>query len=384
MDSDSKIIEDEVLDEIKDGDLLAFDVEEGSDKRGLMKRLSDFMRFQIYFWSIFFFCFWYLLTDFWGGGAAVAFGMTLLMALCYFLISLQLGSAYAKFQIKGALKWRTFSFVFITTLIGALIELLITDFGLETLREMELIPQREANIVARAMFHWMTLGAWSLAYLGRMAEAEVRKEERRRREALRSIERAELQMLRFQLNPHFMFNSLNNVITEIQDRPKVALDMTRRLASYLRYTLEYRGAVLVPLSHEVRGMREYLEIERDRFGEELKFEVQIDEGLDECVVPVFLLQPLLENAVKYGLSAQELPWLISLKISGDSSEILIQLSSSGEIPSQTSEKNGLGLGLEVVRRRLALHYPERSDFDLCSNDGLVSATIKLKGEPCQA
>lgn len=355
-----------------------------SMRRGFwsVRLLSDFLRFQIYCWSVFFFCFFFLLTAFWGN-LVVALGMSLLMTAGYFVISLGLRVVYLKFQVKGVFKWRTLFCLLLFTLIGALFQLFIADFGLVFYRNRELIPREGVSEVARAVFHLMVLGAWSLVYLGWMAEVAIREEEMRRLEALRAAERAELQMLRFQLNPHFMFNSLNNVITEIQDRPKVALEMTHRLASYLRYTLEYRGEMVVPLSHEVRGIREYLEIEKDRFGEQLQLRVEIAEGLGAYKIPVFLLQPIFENAVKYGISSQEPPWLISLEIESCESQVIIRVLSSGELVSAGDDSGGLGVGLEVVRRRLALHYPGRSEFDLSSGDGIVVAVIKLEGDPCQ-
>ena len=76
------------------------------------------------------------------------------------------------------------------------------------------------------------------------------------------------------------------------------------------------------------------------------------------------------------------PWLISLKIEGVPSEISIKVISSGEIASDSTKKSGLGIGLDVVRRRVAIHYPERSEFSLTSSNGEVVAMIKLEGEPC--
>ena len=355
-----------------------------SMRRGFwsVKWLSDFLRFQIYFWLGFIFCFSFMLIAFWSSLVA-GLGMSLLMTAGYFVISLGLRVLYVKFQIKEIFKWRTLFCLLALTLIGAYFQMLGSDVGLDFFRELKLIPNEGVGKAVRIAFHWMVLGAWSLVYLGWMAEVAIREEEMRRLEALRAAERAELQMLRFQLNPHFMFNSLNNVITEIQDRPKVALEMTHRLASYLRYTLEYRGETVVPLSHEVRGIREYLEIEKDRFGEQLQLRVEIAEGLGVYKIPVFLLQPIFENAVKYGISSQEPPWLISLEIKSCESQVIIRVLSSGELVSAGDDSGGLGVGLEVVRRRLALHYPGRSEFDLSSGDGIVVAVIKLEGDPCQ-
>lgn len=308
------------------------------------------------------------------------FGSVLLV--CYTILTCGIRFLFVRLEVKGVFAFKTLVTVFLISTVGAVVMFFIAATLLKMTTDIDVVGEETDRTVSRIVFHGMVLTTWSLVYLGGVVEMATRKEAARRREALLVAERAELQMLRFQLNPHFIFNSLNNVITEIQERPDVALDMTYRLASYLRYTLEFRGESLAPLAQEVKGMRKYLEIERDRFGEQLKLEVEVADGLDECMIPVFLLQPLIENAVKYGLNTETPPWLISLKIEGIPSEIVINVFSSGEISSDSTEKNGLGVGLDVVRRRLALHYPERSEFSLSSSDGVVLAKIKLEGEPC--
>ncbi|MGJ8716536.1 MAG: sensor histidine kinase [Maribacter stanieri] len=240
--------------------------------------------------------------------------------------------------------------------------------------------RERAKPLMRIIFHSWVLGAWSLSYLWAKSEMVTRKERERREGALIAAERAELQMLRFQLNPHFLFNSLNNVVTEVQKRPDVALEMIHRLAEYMRHSLEYKGEMLVPLTHEIEGAREYLEIEKQRFGDRLDVGFESENIDAKHMVPSFLLQPLVENAVKHGMNSCPPPWEVLLKVKAIDERIEIRLSSSGKLETNTGAKGGVGL--DILSRRLALHYPERGEFDLRQEGRYVMAELILKGEPC--
>ena len=189
-------------------------------------------------------------------------------------------------------------------------------------------------------------------------------------------------MLRFQLNPHFLFNSLNTVITEIRERPEVALEVTHRLADYLRHTLENRGEMIVPLSHEIAGSRQYLGIEKDRFGEDLRVGFEVPEETAGVRVPAFLLQPLIENAMKHGMDTSDPPWTISVRVEGSQEKLTVFVSGTAMLLPGLRAGGGSGVGLDIVRRRIALHYPGRGSFGLTQEGELVVAKLELEGEPC--
>ncbi len=223
----------------------------------------------------------------------------------------------------------------------------------------------------RLVFSWFAFLAWSLAFYAlrskRMADG-----------ALEQAERAELDLLRAQLDPHFLFNSLNNVAAEISVHPVVAESMVHELADYLRYSLEQRHAVVVPLASELDAVAAYLRIEQVRFGDRMEARVRADALARRCLVPTFLLQPLVENAMKHGLEADRCVVVIEAGLVGKTLEITI--SNPGRLPESLEVREGVGL--ETLRRRLALHYPGRSEFVLGQMEGVVSAELKLRGEPC--
>ena len=158
--------------------------------------------------------------------------------------------------------------------------------------------------------------------------------------------------------------------------------MTHRLAEYPRYSLDHRGALIVPLSHELEAVTIYLQIEQGRFGERLQFDVDAGARCGAVPVPSFLLQPLVENAVKHGLSTAPPPWIISVALSNEAGATRIRVSNPGTLASDWEQRTATGTGLANLRRRLHLHYPGRSDFILSENGGLVTSQLVLEGGPC--
>lgn len=235
----------------------------------------------------------------------------------------------------------------------------------------------------RLFVMWTTFMAWSLGYYWLWADTERSRESERREEAQREAQRMELLMLRAQLDPHFLFNSLNAIAAEIPAHPQSAVDMVNELSDYLRYSLDHRKDPFVPLSSEVHAMEAYLHIQRARFGERLKFDIAISPDAAARMVPCFLLQPLVENAVKHGLDRRGGGILaVSLSARRVDGTLEIRVRNSGSL--QTPDPARSGVGLETLRRRLEIHYPGRHAFELEEKDGEVVAKLDLKGEPCSA
>jgi len=239
-----------------------------------------------------------------------------------------------------------------------------------------------AATTLRLLLMWATFMAWSLGYYWLWADTERSREQDRREEAQREAQRMELQMLRAQIDPHFLFNSLNGIAAEIRPHPDAAVEMIGELSDYLRYSLDHRKQPIARLSTELGAMEAYLRIERARFGDRLHFRVGATEPARMRLVPSFLLQPLVENAVKHGLdrSADTLDIGVRARVDGNLLEITV--SNSGSIaPADPSHE---GLGLETLRRRLELHYPQRHAFTLEEQDGRVIAMLRLWNPPCSA
>ncbi len=223
----------------------------------------------------------------------------------------------------------------------------------------------------RLVFSWFAFLAWSLAFFARRS---TRLADR----AMEQAERTELDLLRSQLDPHFLFNSLNNIAAEIPNQPAVAEEMVHELSDYLRYSLDQRHRLVTPLATEIDAMVAFLRIEQARYGDWMEAVIEVETAARDRTVPSFLLQPLIENAVKHGLAAERCEVKVVAGCAGE--RLRIEVSNPGRLPATLEVREGVGL--ETLRRRLELHYPGRSGFELSQSDGVVTASLSLEGEPC--
>ncbi|HRJ72594.1 MAG TPA: histidine kinase [Terrimicrobiaceae bacterium] len=217
---------------------------------------------------------------------------------------------------------------------------------------------------------------WVLAATGLFLAAlvsERRDAENRSLQASLGEERARLAALRYQINPHFLFNALNSVRAVIPVSEPVPREMITDLASYLRSALESPKSDRVALMDEVRSARDYLAIEQRRFGDRLRVAVEIAPGLDDFRVPVFLLQPLVENAIRHGLEKSKSPCDLRIAATRSAGMVRLEVSNSG----QWTENGRSGVGLENVRRRLALISNGSAALKVDSGNGQVRVVIDL-------
>jgi LytS/YehU family sensor histidine kinase len=170
---------------------------------------------------------------------------------------------------------------------------------------------------------------------------------------------AQLRMLRYQLNPHFLFNTLNAISTLILDADKkTANDMVSKLSNFLRYSLDTDPLKKVDLNHEVATLELYLDIEKVRFEERLRVSFNIDEGTGDALIPSMLLQPLVENSIKYAIADSELGGKITITARTLGNEIVITVTDDGP---GIEMKNGQmpefrGVGIKNIQDRLETLY----------------------------
>jgi LytS/YehU family sensor histidine kinase len=238
----------------------------------------------------------------------------------------------------------------------------------------------EGNMAASdavpAVFYTAVFLGWSLAYFWIRADVEARSERVRRSEAEAAATRAELQRLRLQLDPHFLFNALNTVAVEIPDRPDAAVEMTHRIAAYLRYSLDPQTRPVCPLSDFVR-------IQELRFEGRLCCVVEMDPAARAVVVPHLIVQGLVENAVKHGLrsSAETLEVRVTATRTADDA-VVIEVVNPGRLVPRAGDRPAVGLA--NTRRRLELHYPSRHELSLAQDGDAVVARLLLRGDACFA
>ncbi|MEK9655989.1 MAG: histidine kinase [Halieaceae bacterium] len=217
-------------------------------------------------------------------------------------------------------------------------------------------------------FTWAALyhGIKYYQFLQREQEVAVRAESAQRQEALKRIKaeaeakEAQMQLLRYQLNPHFLFNTLNSVSALVTTgRSDDANRMLLNLSTFLRFTLENEGVSMTPLREELAALQLYLDIERARFSDRLELILNIEPDAYECVVPSLLLQPLVENAVKYAISKSESGGTIQISASLNGSMLMLSVEDSGADLVMKSDHEqrpwpatGTGLGLQNIHDRL--------------------------------
>jgi two-component system, LytTR family, sensor kinase len=208
------------------------------------------------------------------------------------------------------------------------------------------------------------LALWSVLYFGIKFYEAQRKQEEAMLKAVALAQEAQLKMLRYQLNPHFLFNTLNAISTLILDNQnKKANHAVTRLSEFLRYTLDQDPMKKVTLRQEIEALDLYLGTERLRFGERLHLEYAIEEAALDALVPSLLLQPLLENSLKYAVSAREEGG--SVRIEGRTRDGRLELSVIDDGPGlregmPAGERRGVGL--RNTRERLTVLYGENCRF----------------------
>jgi two-component system, LytTR family, sensor histidine kinase AlgZ len=213
---------------------------------------------------------------------------------------------------------------------------------------------------------WMfqiTSGAFAIAAavgLGITIQAFDREHERREREVRFEVAARDLELeaLKGQLRPHFLLNSLNSVLALVDDDPAAARGMIERLSSLLQMALEGLDEPLVPLERELDLMRDYLEVERVRFGDRLRYAVHLDGAPGDVLVPPLLLHPLVENAVRHGIEPSPRPGEVCVRVSRAGARLAIRIVNS--VDAAHAGRPGTGRGLDLTRRRLRTAYGDAS------------------------
>lgn len=211
-----------------------------------------------------------------------------------------------------------------------------------------------ADAIRTILFWTWFFLAWAGLYLALMYGFDVHEEQRRSAELRERAHVAQLRALHSQINPHFLFNSLNSVSALILDKNSdKAEEMVVKLARFLRLGLAADPTRKIPLELEVELQRTYLEIEQLRFPD-LKVDFRLDGEIKEAMVPSLILQPIIENAVKYGVAEAPPPATISIHARAAGEKLVLGVTDSGK--GKGSHSGGAGIGLANVRQRLALLY----------------------------
>jgi hypothetical protein len=191
------------------------------------------------------------------------------------------------------------------------------------------------------------------------------------------LAQARLETLRYQLNPHFLYNALNSVEALSREGPDQIPEMVRRLCECLRYALHPKKGGLATLEEELQEVTSYLGVERVRFGEHLVVELDVGDAAQGVLVPEFLLQPLVENAIKHGMRTSAMPLRLLIRAGFTDGTLEIEVRNTGRWSSDANAAQGQGVGLENLKNRLDLLYPDRYRLKTTEDAGWVSVTVAI-------
>jgi LytS/YehU family sensor histidine kinase len=190
----------------------------------------------------------------------------------------------------------------------------------------------------------------------------------------------QLKMLRYQINPHFLFNVLNSIYTLIDENTGKAKKLVIDMSEYYRYTLSKQQQT-VSIEREIESILKYLEIQKTRFEEEFQYDISVDEVAKQILIPTFLIHLLVENSVKYGTKTEKQKLIINLTVRLLENTLRIRVSNTGKLLNATpnGEKNidGTGNGIENLKYRLSLYYNTNYSFSLKEENGFVIAAIEI-------
>lgn len=294
------------------------------------------------------------------GSLEYVLGISLIREPMGVLWTVGLRRVYRRLGLVLARPVRLAGWVLFLCLVAGFADGMVWDFLNGRFLQLEVNRSMDGMFYPRTLIYccWSFLFFWIKDYLlARERLLALARSETAAREA-------ELKMLRAQVSPHFLFNAFNTILAGLDRDPKQLAPVVQSLADYFRYSLGNQHDALVPLREELEAVMNYLTVEKARFRDALVVETHLDPEAGEVLVPGVILQPLLENALKYGHQTSPTPLRIGLRVEISSSDrLLIKVGNSGrwiEPPAVRARGDVGGSGLSNLKRRLELLYPEGS------------------------
>jgi LytS/YehU family sensor histidine kinase len=239
------------------------------------------------------------------------------------------------------------------------------------------------SIIITLIFGIFTTVAESLRSRLQEATLALRTKERDEAEARRLTAEAQLASIESRVQPHFLFNTLNSIAALVHDDPAGAERMTGQLAALLRSSLDSTATPLVPLDDELRVVRAYLDIERVRFGDRLRYSVDLPDGAGRKLVPRLALQTLVENSVKFAVSPRREGASIAVRAKKHDGRLALSVEDDG--PGFDPRTRPAGHGLDLLAGRLAMLFGDRAALDVDSRPGRTVVTIEMPDDgPAEA
>ncbi len=195
-------------------------------------------------------------------------------------------------------------------------------------------------------------------------------------ELQKNITEAKLNLIRNQINPHFLFNSLNSISALTLEDGKKAREMIQKLSDFLRFSLSREPKEMIRLSEEIEISIQYLEIEKVRFADKFQFGIELPKHLESILIPNMILQPLLENAIKYGVQESFEMVVITLNVEAQNGQLIVTISNSLE-DAHEIKASGTGFGHRHIQERLALIYGEQASCSFHQHQNAFVSVIRI-------
>lgn len=218
------------------------------------------------------------------------------------------------------------------------------------------------------------IGAWTTTYLVIKLLLKLNKDRIERLELNTNLKQAQLNTLKGQINPHFMFNSLNNIRGLMLEDVEKSRDMLTKLSEILRYSLTKNNINAISVQEELEMVDNYIDLSKIQFEDRLDFEKDVDENTLQFQIPPMIIQLLIENAAKHGISNLKNGGRIVLSIKKEEEGLVIEVRNTGKLQ---IAKNSTQLGLKNIRQRLKLLYADKASFNLNEIADEVVANIKI-------
>ncbi len=299
--------------------------------------------------------------------------------ITFLLIIIMLIYSY-RWALKSKKRYRLYAVIVLYALFGPIFFLCVVTW-LEMLFHMKGILPIDFNLLAKYSpgASLVILFLSSAFYLTRLIQLSGKqKETAHKAETL--AKDVQLKMLRYQINPHFLFNVLNSIYTLIDENTAKAKKLVIDMSEYYRYTLNKQQQT-VSIEREIESILKYLEIQKIRFEEEFQYDISVDEEAKQILIPTFLIHLLVENSVKYGTKTEKQKLIINLTVRILEDTLVIRVSNTGKLQNatQNSERNvdGTGNGIENLKYRLGLYYNDNFTFSLKEENGFVIAAIEI-------
>ena len=277
-----------------------------------------------------------------------------------------LGVAVSRFARRGGKLEASFALAWLLYVVGIL--LLVLNF-------LNLIPVHLDVAVLQSLLLPAVLSSFFVAVAARQRAHQQAELQLERAHAAET--QARLEGLRYQINPHFLFNTLTSIEGLARTEPGRIPLLVSRLATFLRLRLVAKP--VTTLREELDGTLAYLEIEKTRFGDDLQVTCDVPAAALNCKVPELILQPLAENAIKHGLRPSGAT-LIAIRARLDAGRLVVTVANPGSLAPARAAGKEVGVGLENIRRRLALLHGPDAGLKLTDEDGIVTATLVLPAE----